>query len=204
MQKTVLKYISSLLAITIAFSVCYIFNSKNKNALQEEIDDVLIVNRSLTKLMSLQVKNNFSKANGEIILHSYLKKEPLSKLSDLLHNNSYIFYLVSESACNPCISELNEKVLLALNEIDKSLFFIVGTKSHTNNQANIMEYLNIDLKQNLLISFDQFFVDSIEPNTFLMLFTMNHNLKCNNFFVVNDLNVHLVPEFLLKASPSFK
>lgn len=163
---------------------------------QKRINEILIINGDLKNLITQQSKNNFSKANGGNILHSYLEKKPIAPLSELFQNKSYIFYLISENTCNPCVSDLNEKVLLALNEIDKSSFFIVGTKNHINDQSNVMEYLNIDLKENLLISFKSFFINNIEDNANLMLFTMDKSLKCNNLFIINDSNIHLVNEFL--------
>ncbi len=170
----------------------------------QKIKEVFIINEDLKSLITQQIKNNFSEANSGNILHSYLRKKPVAPLSELLQNNSYIFFLISENTCNPCISDLNKKVLVALNKIDKSSFFIVGTKPHINNQSNLMDYLKIDLQENLLISFDSFFLNNIEDNANLMLFTMDKSLSCNNLFIVHDSNINLINEYLSNVFSSLK
>jgi hypothetical protein len=204
MRKSVLIPLFCLLALIIIASIC-LFSMNNKDLKhQRSLNEILINNQGLRNLITQQSIYNFSMANGEIILHSYLKREPLGQLSELLQNKSYIFYCVSENACNPCVSDLNERVLLALNEIDKSSFFIVGPKNHIYDQSNEMKYLNIDLKDNLLISFNSFFLNNIEENTSLILFTMDESLKCNNLFIIHDANIHLIDEFLSNACFSLK
>ncbi len=186
MRKSVLISFLYLLALFLTVSICLFSMREQDLEHQKRINEILIINADLKNLITQQSKNNFSKANDGSILHSYLKKKPIGSLSELLQNKSYIFYLISENTCNPCVSDLNEKVLLALNEIDKSSFFIVGTKNHINDQSNAMEYLNIDLKENLLICFKSFFINNIEDNANLMLFTMDKSLKCNNLFISSD------------------
>ncbi|MFW5803973.1 MAG: hypothetical protein ACOCWG_01940 [bacterium] len=204
MQKSKLMSILCLLTLILTVSICF-FSIREKDLIhQKKINDVLILNRNLKYQMTQQIKYNFYKANGENILHSYLRKKPIGPLSELFQNKSYIFYIISENACNPCVSDLNKKVLLALNEIDKSSFYIVGTKNHIYNHSNIMKHLNIDLKENLLISFNSFFIKNIKEDVYLLLFTMNDNLICNNLFIINDSNIHLIKEYLSNACSSLK
>jgi len=204
MRKNILIAFLYLAVIFLTASICIFFTRGKNIKHQERISEILIENEDLKSLISQQSKYSFSKANSELVLHSYLKKKPIAPLSELIHNKSYIFYLISENTCNPCVSDLNEKVLLALNELDKSLFFIVGTKNHIKDQSNIIEYLNLDLKENLLITFGSFFMNIIEDNATLMLFTMDESLRCNNLFIIHDSNIHLVNEFLSNGCSSLK
>jgi hypothetical protein len=187
-----------LILLFLAFSF-FVRERRNNGKFKKEIKLLQALALDEKYNIEKEIEMGFSFINPEAVLFSLSQNKKVGKISELVVDKRVIIYKINDNSCNPCISELNEKILIILNCLKNDSFMIIGSRGNIVDQYNFLNLLGLELHENLFFSHDQFFITEVMDYPDLVLFTLDKNLKSENLIIPRNNNVYFLQFYLQNA-----